>query len=84
MVNARSMEINRLIRERREETMSAKVGIDLIDFQRLTLEQKSALKKKLRSRVQALQAHLDEVNAALKVIEDTTKQRRRKNRTRRK
>jgi hypothetical protein len=64
--------------------MSAKVGIDLIDFQRLTLEQKSALKKKLRSRVQALQAHLDEVNAALKVIEDTTKQRRRKNRTRRK
>jgi hypothetical protein len=84
LVNARSIEINRLIRERREETMSAKVGIDLIDFQRLTLEQKSALKKKLRSRVQALQAHLDEVNAALKVIEDTTKQRRRKNRTRRK
>ena len=64
--------------------MSAKVGIDLIDFQSLTLEQKSALKKKLQIRVQALQAHLDEVTAALKVVEDTTKQKRRKNRTRRK
>jgi hypothetical protein len=50
-------------------TMSGKVAVDLIDFEKLTTEQKSRLKKKLQSRVQALQAQLDEVTAALQMVE---------------
>ena len=65
-----------------EGTMSGKTAVDLIDFEKLTPEQKNALKKKLQSRVRALQAQLDEVTAALMVVEGKTKQKRRKNPTR--
>jgi hypothetical protein len=64
--------------------MTGKTAIDLIDFKRLTLEQRNALKKKLQSRVQAVPAQLDELTAALKMVEGKTKRGRRKNRTRRK
>lgn len=62
--------------------MSGKTAVDLIDFENLTAEQKSVLKKKLQDRVHALQAQLDEVTAALKVVEAKSKQKGRNNPTR--
>jgi hypothetical protein len=59
--------------------MSGKAAVDLIDFEKLSLAQKNRLKRKLQSRVKALQAQLDEVSAALEMVEGRAKQKRGKN-----
>jgi excinuclease UvrABC helicase subunit UvrB len=49
--------------------MSGFVGVNLIDYEKLTVQQKNRLKRKLQSRKQELQTHLREVDKALKVVE---------------
>lgn len=49
--------------------MSGFIGVNLIDYKKLTVQQKNRLKRKLKSRKQALQTQLSEVSKALKVVE---------------
>jgi hypothetical protein len=49
--------------------MSGFIGVNLIDYKKLTVQQKNRLKQKLKSRQRALQTQLSEVNKALKVVE---------------
>ena len=58
--------------------MSGFVGVNLIDYDKLTVRQKNRLKRKLRDRERALRAQLSEVDKALKLVEK--KSRRRKSR----
>jgi hypothetical protein len=60
--------------------MSGKIGVNLIDFKNLTVQQKNRLKRKLKSRKQALQAQLSEVNQALKVVEKKSKRKQKSRR----
>ena len=60
--------------------MSGFVGVNLIDYDKLTTQQKNRLKRKLRSRKQALQAQLSEVDKALKVVEKKTKRKKKSKR----
>ena len=60
--------------------MSGFVGVNLIDYEELTVQQKKRLKQKLESRKRALQAHLSEVDKALKVVEKKLKQKQKSRR----
>lgn len=60
--------------------MSGFVGVNLIDYEKLTVQQKNRLKRKLQSRKQELQTHLREVDKALKVVEKKSKRKKKSRR----
>jgi hypothetical protein len=60
--------------------MSGFVGVNLIDYEKLTVRQKNRLKRKLQSRKRALQTQLSEVDQALKVVEKKSKRKKKSRR----
>jgi hypothetical protein len=60
--------------------MSGFIGVNLIDYKKLTVQQKNRLQQKLKSRQRALQAQLSEVNKALKVVEKKSKRKQKSRR----
>lgn len=60
--------------------MSGFIGVNLIDYKKLTVQQKNRLKQKLKSRQRALQTQLSEVNKALKVVEKKTNRKQKSRR----
>lgn len=60
--------------------MSGFVGVNLIDYEKLSVQQKNRLKRKLESRKRALQTQLSEVDKALKVVEKKSKRKKRSRR----
>jgi hypothetical protein len=60
--------------------MSGFIGVNLIDYAHLTVQQKNRLKKKLQSRKKALQGQLSDINKALKVVEKKSKRKQKSRR----
>jgi hypothetical protein len=56
--------------------MSGFVGVNLIDYDKLTVRQRNRLKRKLRDRERALRAQLSEVDKALRLVEKKSKRRK--------
>ena len=60
--------------------MSGFVGVNLINFENLSPDQKKALLKKLKSRQQALENHLKEVEKSLDLVEQHLKRQQKSKR----
>jgi hypothetical protein len=56
--------------------MSGFVGVNLIDYGALTVQQKNRLKRKLESRKRALEEQLGEVDKALNLVKKKSKPKR--------
>lgn len=57
--------------------MSGFVGVNLIDYKKLTVQQKNRLKRKLQSRKRDLKTQLSEVDKALRLVERKSRKSRR-------
>ena len=60
--------------------MSGFVGVNLIDYENLTVRQKNRLKRKLQMRKRSLQSQLSEINKSLKVVERKSKRKKKSRR----
>jgi hypothetical protein len=56
--------------------MSGFVGVNFIDYDKLTARQKIRLKRILRDRIRSLEKRLSEVERALKLVEKKTKRKK--------
>jgi hypothetical protein len=60
--------------------MSGFVGVNLIDYEKLTVQQKNRLKRTLRSRKRALKARLSEIDRMLKLVEKKSRRKKKSKR----
>lgn len=60
--------------------MSGFVGVNLIDYENLTVRQKNRLKRKLQMRKRSLQSQLSEIKKSLKVVERKSKRKKKSRR----
>jgi argonaute-like protein implicated in RNA metabolism and viral defense len=60
--------------------MSGFVGVNLIDYEKLTVQQKNRLKRILRSRQRALKARLSEIDRMLKLVEKKSRRKKKSKR----